>query len=160
MEIQKGYPEEGEEEKPKIHQPEFIILDGSDEGPSPSQESKEMGAEYVETLQKIGHMSFGWPIRIMCFSGAIIAALATAFVAVLACVSFLIAGLVLFMMKDANAQMFKVFATVRKLFVLTLGLLIAVFSPPLGLGMIVLYFMLHGERLQQSIFTRTFVGRP
>lgn len=157
MEIQRGHPEERDaEEKPKIHQPEFVILE-ADEGPNPeSRERQETSTEYIETLQKIGQMSFGWPIRVMCLSGAVIAAIAALLVLALAFISFVLAGLVLFMNKDVNAQMFKVFGSVRKMFVITVGLLIGVFSPPLGLGMIVLYFMLHGERLQQGVFSRVF----
>ena len=139
----------------KIHQPEFVILEGGGESFSSGTTNKEQ-LEYIETLQKIGKMSFGWPVRIMCLSATIIAAASALVVFFFTVLSVLLASLALFMMKDVNAYMLKAINNLRKLLAITVGLFIAVFSPPLGLGMIVLYFMLHGEALSNGLFNRIF----
>lgn len=146
-----------EDKAHKIHHPEYVILD-KEEVTSTTGPGQEY-IEYMDTLQKIGKMKFGWPLRIMCFSGAFIAAAGIIFTALAATISILLAALVLFSNKEVNASMYKTLRGLRKCCVITLGLLVAVLSPALGLGMIVLYFMLHGESLKSDLFNRVFSVR-
>lgn len=141
-----------EDNDPKIHQPEYIILDKEEEQPQ-NQQSKEQ-ADYLATLQKIGQLQFGFGLRFLCLIAGLVAAVATVIVGALALIVFGIGLITLFMSKEINEQVVKALRNVRKLLVITFGLFLAVLSPALGLGMIILYFMLKGEALQQDIVNR------
>lgn len=144
--------EKDEDSDRTIHQPEYVILDKEEEQPQ-QQYAKEQ-ADYLTTLHKIGQLRFGLGLRILCLLAAGIAAIATAIIAVLALIVVAMGAITLFLSKDINAQVLKALRNVRKLLVITFGLFLAVFSPALGLGMIVLYFMLKGESLQQDIINK------
>lgn len=144
---------EQEEDKDRtVHQPEYIILDKEEE-PAQPQYAKEQ-ADYLTTLHKIGQMRFGVGIRFLCLVAGLVAAIATLFVAALSLIVVALGAITLFLSKDVNTQVLNSLRNVRKLLVITFGLLLAVVSPALGLGMIVLYFMLKGESLQQDIINK------
>lgn len=141
-----------EENDRKIHQPEYIILDKEEEEPK-HQYAKEQ-ADYLATLHKIGQMRFGVGLRILCLLGGVVAAIATTIVAALSLIVVAMGAITLFLSKDINEQVLKALRNVRKLIVITFGLLLAVLSPALGLGMIILYFMLKGESIQQDLINK------
>lgn len=145
---------EQEDKDRTIHQPEYVILDKEEDESRKEQQYGKEQADYLATLHKIGQMKFGVGLRLLCLVAAFFTALATAFIAALALVAVAMGAITLFLSKDVNTQVLKALSNVRKLFVITFGLLVAVFSPALGLGLIVLYFMLKGESLQQDLINK------
>ncbi len=144
-----------EEKNKTIHQPEYIILDGNETDGHGASSGEERG-EYVEALSRLGKKSFPFAARILIFLTAIGIAVASLIALAGAIVSTLLAGLILFQKAEVNMYMFKAWANAKKLAVFTLGLIIAIFSPVFGFGIIVLYLMLLGEHLDQSFFKRMF----
>ena len=145
---------EQEDKDRTIHQPEYVILDKEEDEARKDEGYAKEQADYLTTLHKIGQMKFGVGLRILCLLAAFFVALATVFIAALSLIAVAMGALTLFLSKEVNTQVLKALNNVRKLFVITFGLLIAVFSPALGLGLIVLYFMLKGESLQQDLINK------
>jgi hypothetical protein len=143
------------EEKPKkVLEPEYEILDGKQDE-NIKDNSKTQQGEYVDVLSSLRQHHFPFAIRILIFLTVIGIAVAALFAAVLALINTALAGILFFQNEQINIQMRKSWRNVGKLLVFTLGLIIAVFNPPFGFGIIVIYLMLRGENLNSS-FTRMF----
>ncbi len=144
------------EEKPKkVLEPEYEILDGREQDENKNDSSKTQQGEYVDVLSNLRHHHFPFAIRILIFLTVIGIAVASLFAAAFALINTALAGILLFQNGQINIHMQKSWRNVGKLLVFTFGLIIAVFNPPFGFGIIVLYLMLRGENLNAS-FTRMF----
>lgn len=143
-------------EKPKkIHQPEFIILSETEEVFEEGTAQREH-QQYAEFLQKAGklHFSFGMRLLVLIATAAFVVVLF--FSAVFAALAVVIAALYLFRNPEANKNMSDALHRVRKYLVIILGLLLAIFTPPLGIGLICLYFWMYSESMDPRFFSQVF----
>lgn len=145
-------PDHSEEDK-QVHEPEVIILD--QEGKQSNKNNEEKG-EYIRVLQELGKKHYPFSMRLLAFVTTFFIAGATLLALFFALLGTLIAGLVLFQNPKVNESMLKSWKNVKKLLTITLGVAISIFSPSLGLGLIMLYFMIQGERINKTIFTKVF----
>lgn len=136
---------------PKIHQPEYVILDAVEEDQEKQEKFSSQG-EYLEVFNKLSHRKFSWGIRLLSFIVAVFASLVLIFIFLLALVSTALGILTLYLNKEVNETILRCWRNVRKLAVILMGLLIGVFSPSLGFGLIILYLMMHGESLRKTFF--------
>ena len=149
--------QEAKAKKDKIHQPEYIILDREEKARQEGFYESYKEGEYIEVLNKLGQKKYSWLIRLFIFMSALFVSIACFFVFFLALVHTVLALLTVFLNKEINASLYRSWCNVRKSFVMLLGLLIGVFSPPLGLGLVILDLMLHKENLRKNfLFTRVF----
>ncbi len=166
--MSKNFKEEDLEGKAKkIHQPEFILLDKEEE-PSTFSSNKaqrdyqrqeqqdSQKSDYTETLKKLSHKRLTFPVHMLILLAAITLAIATAITATLAILSFILAGLILFQSVQLNHFALYFWQRAYKLFIFTLGLSFAVFTPSFGFGLILLYLSLKGEKVKNTYFSRFF----
>ena len=137
------------EEEVKIHQPEFVILNG-DEEEKTGEQSKQ--GEYIDLLNKLNRKKFSWGLRLITLMAAVFVAIACVFAFVLALVSGFLTLITFMMNPEIKATMVRCWRGLRKLLVIFIGLIIGVFSPSLGFGLIILYLMLHKENLRKTFF--------
>lgn len=160
MDIQKtpDHKKEDPNGEKKIHRPEFIILQ-SDEGEDDLGAFATAHSEYYDSLKKLNKVQFSVPLRLV-IALAFFVLLFLSVLALFFCsISLILSTVTLFMIKEMNANLYKSWKNVKKVLVFTVGLFLAIFSPALGLGLIVLYFMLLGEQLNKSFVSRLFKFR-
>jgi hypothetical protein len=141
-------PQQKPSDKKKIHEPEFIILDAEDE----DRESfvKKSQAEYFETFQMLKTLRHTWSLRLISavlfwFSLFVLVVFFFVFA-----VNVLFSVVTLFQNKKLDSGTLAAWAQFKKACVFSVGLLLAVFSPSLGFGLIVLYYLLREEKLSNK----------
>ncbi len=142
--IEPLYP--NQEPKQEIpHVPEFIVIEEE------YQERSSSSSEFPHQLKTAKIQKFPFKIRFLCLLIAVFALLWT----IGALVSFVFTGCVSLVClrrnEGFNALTAKYGLYLQRGLVVTLGLLIAMFSPSLGLIMIFSYFLLQGESSQNSM---------
>ena len=151
--------EEHEEKPKKIHQPEFIILSDDGQEFKKDSSSKQEHQQYAEFLQKAGKLHFSLGMRIIALLGAAAFVVVLLFSAIFTALAIAIAALYLFGNPEANRNMRDALHRVRKYLVIIFGLLLAVFTPPLGIGFICLYFWMYSEHIDPRFFSQVFSER-
>lgn len=143
-----------ESEEPK--KPEFIYVD------EPYDETKEGFAEqeYWSAIGQLQQAQFPIGLRILALIAALfmaaVGAFALAWMALWLAISLVTARQV----ESVNAQAARVVKFAGKCCVLFLGLSIAIFHPPLGIGLIILYFAFTGQEMNQTILRRFSFHSP
>lgn len=158
MAIFKLPPESGDDSNRKTeasrdkHKPEFIYLDEHSEQ---YWEGETQGhAEYFESLNQLGKAHYPFTLRLFTFAASLVLGVCAIALLAASIVSFALSGLFLRTNEGLNATCRRYFGVFQKLVVFSLGTLIATFSPPLGLGMIVLFFMIRGEQIESNFISR------
>lgn len=136
--------------------PDFIFIDNGqkDEEPIHLETEEEKDQRYQQSFQRIEGVRFPFFVRILALMGAIVVFILAMIAFALFLFALCLTVLTLFLSPDINNRLKSVWNQFRKLIVICLGLLIAVFSPPLGMGLIVLDFMFHGEKISNSFMSR------
>jgi ABC-type multidrug transport system fused ATPase/permease subunit len=140
----------------KIHQPEFIILEDDERQETRHSTESSLHQEYIELLKKLNQRKYSWSVRLMTFFGFFFLGILTLVLAFFAAISILIALISLFRSSEANEYMHKAVRQVKKFLVMTAGMFIGIFSPSLGLGLILLYFLMQGETLNKVFVSKVF----
>ncbi len=150
---------QGEQNDQKIHQPEFVFVsEESKDTISGGQFKYQSGGKY-ESFEKLHDIKASFPVRFACLFSSVIlftAAFFGIFILLALCT------LVLFSLgrfRSLNNFTKNYWGTIRKVFVTASGLLVAVFSPAFGLGIIVLYFILVAGGMNDPVFSRFFESR-
>ncbi|MFA6915895.1 MAG: hypothetical protein WC222_05825 [Parachlamydiales bacterium] len=145
----------GENISQHTHRPEFILLEDTHKE-RPHAESNPYSREEnpLPPLEDVIKTDFPFTLRVMSLGFSIMMFFAAigALIGTIFC--FLINLITLGYSKTANDWVAKCFYWWKKLFVLSLGFFIAVFSPSLGLTIIVVFFILQGEKLSSGIFSK------
>ncbi|MEM1282647.1 MAG: hypothetical protein AAGG81_03755 [Chlamydiota bacterium] len=143
----------------KIHQPEFVVVtEEYKESVSEGQYKYQSGKQY-ETFEKLNDIRPSFPIRFACLFSSFILFCATIFgfcVFLLFCLSVC---LTFGQVESLNNFTKSYWGTIRKVFVTAVGLLVAVFSPAFGLGIIVLYFIMVAGGTSDPVFSKFFESR-
>jgi len=151
-----------EEEKIKsnaFHRPEFIIIqeeryEEGHEGEGTHQQS----SSYYESLNKLHEIKPTATIRIACFISSLMLFLYTAFIGFLMLITLALTIITLGQAKRAVRVSVNLWSLFVKLIVISSGLLVGVFSPTFGLGIIILFFVLQGGK-EDPILSRIIKSR-
>lgn len=128
------------------HRPEFIIIEDAH-----TEKAEGKRSEKAIPLGEIFKVDFPFSLRIMSLGFSFVLFLA-AFIVLMGAVLCLLGYGVSFGYSEVvKNQMVKCYRWGRKFLVMGLGFGIAIFSPSLGLALIVIYFMLQGEKMNPSL---------
>lgn len=130
--------------------PEIIIEE------APSSTSRAGGDTYFERLNSLKATPFSLGMRVLLVFLSLVMAVASAVSLVVALIYTLVAALTLFQAPNFNAMMKQGWKGVWKFWVFTVGLLVGAFSPVFGIGIIILYFMAHNEKMDGFFINRIF----
>lgn len=143
---------QGPQEEPvTYHRPEFIILEDERKESSFEQKKQEQYEALFKNLKKIEST---WAVRLMTLIGFCVTAVAAVFSVFFVAFNLLIATLTLFRSVQINQAANKSWKTFKKILTCCVGLGIAVFSPFLGFGLIVLYFISNNEPIDPRLMSR------
>ncbi len=133
-------------------EPEIIYVDEAYE------EKRSFGGRqeqrYWSTIEGLGQADFPIGLRIIALIVAGFMGFLAAFMCGITIVWFVASLLAMRQSPRFNELAKNSWATTRKFFLIAFGSLVAVFSPALGIGMILLYFMIIGEKMNEAMFTR------
>lgn len=129
----------------KVVEPDYIIVEG-EEGTSQHQEHTE---ELNET-QYIRQLNIPWPVRGILLLSSALCAIWLAVSVLAACVASLVDLVTLNKSPGCQRVMYFFLRMVPRAFAFTLGFFIGVFSPPLGIGFVMLYWGLY-EKDQEAM---------
>lgn len=146
-------PSRGDDHKDR-ELPEFIFVDNGDEDKTIHYHPEEEERYSQPVFQKLETMKFPFALRMLALFAATIVLILIGFALLSLVLVFCFALITLFQSQEINRQVRVVWAQCKKLLVICLGLIIAVFSPPLGLGLIVLDAMFHGQKISDSLMSR------
>lgn len=144
-----------QEDKEKVHQPEYIILDAEENG-GKSEKISPKQLEFVETINFLSTRKFSFGLRLLLLISALFVFLALFFVGVMTLITACFAMLALFKSEELNRNMIKSWGYLKKTLTILIGLILGFFSPVLGLSLILVYLMIHGENLQNTFFSKVF----
>ena len=123
----------------QVVEPDYIIIEG-EEGASRHQEQAE---EQLNDAQYIRQLHIPWPVRGILLLLAGLCAIWLAIAVVGACIASVVDIITLNKSAECQRLMYFFFRMVPRAFALTLGFFIGVFSPPLGIGFVMLYWQLY-----------------
>lgn len=140
----------GSQEKRKM--PEFIVVeDATQQQEYFRPKGPEMSFQAFRNLEA---GKYPLMLRVLFLGLSVIFGFLAFLFGVLLLVSLFLSAITLFQFQgsiDYNRQLWK---RIKKVLVLALGFFVATFSPPLGLGIIMLYFMMLGEEINSFLKTR------
>lgn len=139
------------------HKPEFIqIEDAHAEHIHTEKGSYTRQEKAFPPLEDVAKTEFPFTLRLMSFGFSLMMLIA----AIGAIIGTVISGILYLLSLGYSATLNKYtekcFNWWKKFFVLSLGFFIAIFSPSLGLTIIVVYFILQGEKFRPGLFGRIF----
>ena len=139
------------EKEPSQNDPKVIILDANTEQQDPN-------AGYQETIRLLQAGTFPLVFRIT----SLVFSLAIGCLSLMLIVinAFALAAVLITFGKISRVKEIqtKCWAMLRRSMVFTLGLFISVFNPVFGMGIITLYYMLLGEKLNEGVTARMFTA--
>lgn len=138
-----------ENENPK--KPDIIYVDAIDD------EEVKKGYEeqrYWSSIRELKNAHFPFGLRILAVFVGSFAAVIAALVFVGAVVWFGISLIAFRQSPSFNAQADKAWKLTRKCTLIAFGSLLTIFNPALGIGLVILYFMINGEEVNSMILKR------
>lgn len=152
--------EEERQPKPQAHhRPEFIIID--EEHYEETREGEPTG-HYYESFNKLHEIKPSMTIRLVCLFSSLVLSLYAALVGVFVLIALALTLVTLGQVKSAVLFLTNFWGLFIKLFVIVCGLFVGFFSPTFGLGVIVLFFVLQGDKddplLSRIIQSRFYKG--
>jgi hypothetical protein len=150
-----GY-HQGEQNDQKIHQPEFVILGEESKEEVSGGEFQQQTSHPYESFEKLHDIKPSLGVRFACLLSSYILFLAAILVFFLLLLSLAVVIISVGQSKKVNNLFKKYWEVLRKLIVTASGLLVSVFSPAFGLGIIILYFIIVAGGTNDPIFSRLF----
>lgn len=136
------------------HHPQFIFIEEEKFQESHSQRSGAASEGSSVALEQLGNLRYSWHVRLTALVFAVIAVVALFFALVLLLFSALGVCCTGGFYTPARRLLSRMSHWCRKAAVLALGFVVAILSPAFGFAIIVLYFILAGERLNQELLQR------
>lgn len=149
-------PEKINEPKPERKVPEFIFVDEDYQeerqnlGATPQDPKQMFGS--IQTITKGKHPLY---LRILAFLGTIVMIFLSIVVLIVLLIVVLLSLLLLRQSKHMNEQASIAWKCFKKALVFTLGCFVCIFNLTLGIGIVLMYFMLTGEKMS-SRFMQEF----
>ena len=135
-------------EKEERKLPEFIVIEEE------QQEKFSGDSAFEEKFKKMSTIRVPLRLRLFCLSMGILAVFVSVGALICYCTLTLLCVLTFYRVNTLNALANKFWRQLKRSSVFALGLILSVFSPYLGFGLVLMYFMLHHEILGQSPFAR------
>lgn len=137
--------------------PDIIFVDKTkqthEEGEGQREETFSQ-EQYYQSFQKLEEMRYPTALRVLTFFAAAGLVLAAGLLAVLSAFFFVLSAVTLFQVERLNQLAKIAWSGLQKVAAFFLGFFVATFSPALGFGIIILYFMLRGEGASDAILNR------
>lgn len=146
--------EKGKKEEPKRELPEFIVIEEGEEGEGYGTFGEEQEATFQAFQKIITGKRYPFSLHVWMFFLFLVTLTISCIAVFLLFLSLAIATLTLFQFKAFNNYAMMIWRNFRRMIVFTLGFAIAIFSPPFGFGIILLYFMLYGDALANQFAER------
>lgn len=143
-------------EKEEIHHvPEFVYIDDEDtyEYESTFSGMREKGSDSLQDLVKRRYPA---KLRVITFFISLLALLFTCVTLIFLTLYVCLSGLLLFQNDRLNFYLKKCFNVFKKSLVFFLGFFVATLSPGFGFGIIILYFIMQGEKMSDPVMGRIF----
>lgn len=163
MAIYKFPPTEGENGSPHKHSesesrkfPEFIYIDDMGQRAHSKGDQKQEKMQSFESIQQLNKRHYPYGLRIFTFMAALSSFCVAALTFFLVVAVFLIAIVCFFQIEAVNKILSNLWKLFRRGLVFSLGMFIATFSPSFGFGIVFLYFLLNGEKMNNKIISRLF----
>jgi hypothetical protein len=130
--------------------PDYIYVDEK----SDEKTKGDFGEKYFTSLNNLNARTYPFALRLMTLFGAIILGFWMFLLGACLGVLALVSAVFFFQWKELNQLTHRFSKIVCRLFAISLSLLVATWDPAFGFGIILLYFMLQGEKLETG-----FMGR-
>src|ERR1700733_8987960 len=137
-------------EKRKL--PEFVYVDVDRE-----DEAKKFSGfeeQYFRSFQALKHKGSSISVRITCLLGSLLLIVTVAFAVPFLLLFAILNALTFFKMKLFWLQTKKLWMYLKRALVVTLGFAVAVFSPSFGLTIIMIYFLLQGQQMENQFMMK------
>src|SRR5262249_34979044 len=123
-----------------------------------SSQQEQVGHQkvYFEALQRLEKKRYSLSFRVLLFLLSIFVVCAALAMVIATLFSGALTVLTFMRNSEILASFKKSWRSCKKLFAVATGLLIGVFSPPLGFGMVIMYLLFHGESIEQGYVGRIF----
>lgn len=118
------------------------------------QSSRTEKGDYFQTIETLSKKQFSVGLRVLTAFMSIGALAIGLVLAVVCLVSGALAALLFFQSEAFNANFRRHWKWFRRACAFLLGLSVATFSPTFGFGILILYFMLQGEKFDNRIISR------
>lgn len=142
-------------EKRKL--PEFIFVDADRESETPRYGGFE--EQYFRSFQTLKHKDSSISVRITCLLGALLLSVIVALATPLLLLCVILNVLTFFKGKNFWLQTKKLWMYLKRACVVILGFLVALFSPSFGLTIIMIYFLLQGQRMENDFMMKLLRSR-
>jgi hypothetical protein len=129
--------------------PDHIIIDD----PQADKNSQDK-AEFFDSFYRMEKRSYPLPFRAFTFTASIILFICSAIVTLFFVISLGIGLLGLYQNEALNRPLMKFWGILKKILVFAMGFFLASFNPAFGFGFILLYFMMHGEKVNPILMSR------
>jgi uncharacterized membrane protein len=146
--------QEKDGESSRIHRPEFVLLDKEQ-----PEAAERLENEYFHAITMLQKLKPSIGLQLVILLAIFFIALATLIGVFFFLINVLICAFVLFKNKEANKYLFQSWKNVKKLFAFLAGTLIGLFSPSLGLSLVILFMMQEKEPLNKTILSRLFKSK-
>ncbi len=136
-------------EKEQTKEPHVILLDDQQ-----SERNYQEGKDFFDSFHRFEKATYPMPFRFFTFTASLTLFLSSAILACFLIISLFIGLLALYQSPTLNGPIHRIWKILRRLLVISLGLFIGSFSPAFGFGIVLLYFIMQGEKLNVSILSR------
>lgn len=131
--------------------PEFIVIEEPDEA-----ESK----EYYHSFMSLERSHYSPLVRFFFFLGSFLIVCFSFLLLILSVFYLVLNAATFFQVASFKQQLIRIWGRYKTVLVFSLGLFIATLSPPFGFSIILVYFMLQGQRLENTMMSRFMRMRP
>ncbi len=146
-----------ENQEPKRHIPEFIFLETEQD--EPRKGFRDTSEDFKQSFKTIQGQSYPAAIRLVFFFFAFVLVLFSMIITPIVLFFIVFNFLTLFKLETFNRNAQQLWNAYKKLLVMGVGLTLAVFSPPLGISVIMIYFMMRGEQFG-NVWVNRFMQPP
>ncbi|MBS4168763.1 hypothetical protein [Parachlamydia sp. AcF125] len=156
---QKGNPHQTGGSTPQ-KLPEFIYIEDLQRGAEQEEIRKNPGEEKLySSINQLEKKHYPWVLRAITFFASLFLLVAIPFLLVVVLCNALFAVGLLGKFEPFNRQTIRYWKQLKKATVIALGLFTATLSPAFGFGIILMYFVLQGEELNNSFLEQMMKSR-
>jgi len=154
----RGNEDDNVEHETHVHHPEFIILEEDREKEGEGEFSKQEFA-YLHTFHNLSKVNFPFFFRLLALGLSCVIFMLSFVVLALLSIGVVVGLMGLFRIEEMNKPMIRFWTIYRRMLVFSLGLFVAMFSPPLGFALILVYLFLLGEPVDGGLLQKIFLSR-
>lgn len=140
--------------------PEFIYIDDIQIEPDQEESRKSTREENLyASINELEKARYPWLLRVLTFFASLVLVVVIPILLIVVLCNALFAFGLLWKFEPFNKQTIRYWKQLKKAVVIALGLFIATLSPAFGFGMILLYFVLQGEEINNNFLNQMMKSR-